>query len=166
MRRSLPYFINFVALGSGRGSRGWLCVVLFASALLVGILALSSCASRSTHEAKEALEVVQEYLTAVQSGDIELARSYWTDINNPGGTWTMVARRDMEHVTQEHRTAFAGGFEIVRSEFQAIKGLKQPISVLKLDVRVQSTGKIRKLEIGLVRSQERWYIYSMYPGTW
>jgi len=78
----------------------------------------------------------------------------------------MVAQRDMEHVTQEHRISFARGVEIVKSEFQTIKGLKKPIGVLKLDVRVQPGGRIRKLEIGLVRHNGRWYIYSIYPGAW
>jgi len=72
----------------------------------------------------------------------------------------------MEHVTLEHRAVFASGFEIVRSEFQTVKGLKYPIGVLKLDVRVQPGGQIKKLEVGLVRNEERWYIYSIYPGSW
>ena len=151
---------------SGARSRRWLRHVLLATAVLVGMVVIGSYYFRSNYDVKEALEVVREYLSAVQSGDMDRARSYWTDINDPGGTWTMVAQRDMEHVTQEHSTAFAGGFEILRSEFQAISSLKQPIGVLKLDVRVQPGGQIRKLEIGLVRSEERWYIYSIYPGTW
>ncbi len=158
--------MSSAALVNDRGSRGWLCAVLLTSVLLVGIVALGSCASMSTNDAEEVLEVVQEYLTALQSEKLDLARSYWTDINNPGGTWTLVARRDMEHVTKGHMTTFAGGFEVIRYEFQAIKGLKQPISVLKLDIRVQPTGKIKKLEIGLVKIDERWYIYSIYPGSW
>jgi hypothetical protein len=132
----------------------------------MAIAFLSSCAFRSTHGAKEALEVVQEYLRAVQSGDMDRARGYWTDINNPGGTWTMVAQRDMEQVTWEHSISFASGVEIIKSEFQTIKGLEKPIGVLKLEVRVQPGGEIRKLEIGLVRNNGRWYIYSIYPGTW
>jgi hypothetical protein len=72
----------------------------------------------------------------------------------------------MEHVTKGHMATFTGGFEVIRYEFQVIKGLKQPISVLKLDVRVQPTGKTKKLEIGLVKTGERWYIYSIYPGGW
>jgi len=136
-------------------------VVVFA-----GLVVLGSCNFRTNHDAKEALKVAEEYLSAIKSGDIDRARSYWTDFNDPGGTWTMVARRDMEHVTLEHGAVFASGFEIVKFEFQAVKDLKHPIGVLKLDVRVQPGGQGKKLETGLVRHKERWYIYSIYPGAW
>jgi hypothetical protein len=120
----------------------------------------------SNNDAEEALEVVQEYLTALQSGDLDRARSYWIDVNNPGGTWTLVARRDMEHVTREHSLIFAEGWEIINYEFQSIEGLPQSISVLKLDVRAQPSGLLKKLEAGLVKTDQRWHIYSIYPGGW
>ena len=146
--------------------RWWLCLFLLCSAILTGTAVLSSCTSRDNRDTEETLVVVKEYLSALQSGDIELARSYWTDVNNPGGAWTMVARRDMEHVTQDHSLIFTEGWEIVNYDFQSIKGLPQPISVLKLDVRMQPSGQIKKLEVGLVKAGERWYIYSIYPGNW
>ena len=162
---SLPALNRVVFTGSkGSQSRTW--VFLLTLVLLVGATVLSSCTSKSNQDAKEALEVVQDYLTAIQSGDIELARGYWTDINNPGGSWTLVARRDMEHVTRDHSLTFADGWEIVNYDFQAIEGLPQAISVLKLDVRVQPSGLLKKLEVGLVKTEERWYIYSIYPGSW
>jgi hypothetical protein len=105
-------------------------------------------------------------LQAQASGDLEAARGFWTDVNNPGGTWTLVAGRDMDHVTREHSLSFAGGVQILESEFEAIEGMDKPLGVLRMEVRVQPSNRIRKLEIGLVEHDGRWYIYSIYPGTW
>ena len=95
--------------GSDRGSRGWPWLIFLVLPLLAGMVIVGSCTFSDKQEAEEARKVVEEYLSAVQTGDMNRARSYWTDINNPGGTWTMVPQRDMEHVIQEHRAAFAGG---------------------------------------------------------
>ena len=62
--------------------------------------------------------------------------------------------------------SLAGGAEIVKSEFQKVTGLDRPIGVLKMTVREQPEGRVRKLEVGLVRHSGRWFIYSVYPGTW
>ncbi len=170
--RTIKFLVSLLKLdehvseGFRRLLRDRLGHLVLAPALLAGILILGGCAQGGSNYATEAQEVVEEYFSAIQSGDLDRARSYWTDFNNPGGNWTLVAQRDMEHVTRDHVTDFAGGFEIVKSKFEAIEGLTRPIGVLRLDVRVQPEGKIKKLEIGLVRHEERWYIYSMYPGDW
>ena len=127
---------------------------------------LGSCTSKENRDAEEALAVVKGYLSALQAGDLNLARSYWTDVNSSGETWTLIARRDMEHVTLDHSLVFAEGWELVNYDFQSIGGLPQFISVLKLDVRVQPSGLLKKLEVGLVKTDQRWYIYSIYPGGW
>ncbi len=72
----------------------------------------------------------------------------------------------MEHVTRDHSLTFADGWEIVNYDFQAIEGLPHTISVLKLDVRVRPSGDIKKLEVDLVKTDEHWYIYPIYPGSW
>jgi len=146
--------------------RWWLYLFLLCSALLVATAVLISCTSEGNRDTEETLAVVKGYLSALQAKDIELARSYWTDVNNPGGAWTMVARRDMEHVTQDHSLIFAEGWEIVNYDFQSIKGLPQPISILRIDVLAQPSGQSKKLEVGLVKAGKRWYIYSIYPGNW
>ncbi|MFC2122743.1 hypothetical protein ACFLRP_03560 [Bacteroidota bacterium] len=117
-------------------------------------------------DAQEAQEIVENYLYAIQSGDMELARSYWIDLNDPGGEWTLVAGRDMRHVTEGHRTAFASGFEITYSTFESFTSLKHEMGVLKLGVLAFPGKKLKKLEAGLVRHEGQWYIYSIYPGTW
>jgi hypothetical protein len=139
---------------------------LLAAALIVAALSLGCCASANSQDGQQAYDVVQAYLQAQASGDLEAARAFWTDVHDPGGEWTLVAGRDMDHVTREHSQSFAGGVEIVQSGFESIEGLDQPLAVLKMEVRVQPGGQLRKLEVGLVEHDGRWYIYSIYPGTW
>jgi len=140
--------------------------VLLVLMLMTEILVLGSCSLVKGQDEVEALGVVQEYLQALKTGDLDQARGFWADINNPGGTWTMVAERDMLHVTLEHSESFHEGVEVVKSEYQSVKGLDKTIGVIRMEVRVPPEGKIRKLEIGLVLHEGRWFIYSIYPGTW
>lgn len=151
---------------AGRGSARGLRTFLLAAFLLAAALALGCCAAANGQDGRQAYDVVQAYLQAQTSGDLEAARAFWTDVHDPGGEWTLVAGRDMDHVTREHSQSFAGGVEIVQSEFETIEGLDKPLAVLKMEVRVQPGGQFRKLEIGLVEHDGRWYIYSIYPGTW
>jgi len=140
--------------------------ILLAAVLLVVTLSLACCAQSKGQAEQQAYDTVQAYLHAQESGDLEGARAYWTDINNPGGTWTLVAGRDMDHVTRGHSVSFAGGVDIVASEFATVQGPDKQLGVLQMEVRVKPSDEIKKLEIGLVRHNERWYIYSIYPGTW
>lgn len=155
-----------VTMDCGVFSRGRFGIIFLTVAALTGIIILSSCGSTGNLDAEEAQAVVEEYISAVGFGDMDKARSYWTDINDPGGTWTLVPRRDMEQVTNEHKTTLAGSTEILKSEFESYRIQEKQIGALKLDVRVQPAGEVKKLDIGLVKYQGRWYIYSIYPGTW
>jgi ketosteroid isomerase-like protein len=140
--------------------------MLFSVLVCVVALAAASCAGSSNPDGDEAMTTVQAYLDAMQAGDLEKARSYWTDVNHPDGSWNKVARRDMEHVTLGHQEDFKGGVEMVEYLFDPLKEADKEIGVVKLDVRVQPDDRIMKLEIGLVRHNGRWYIYSIYPGGW
>ena len=134
---------------------------------IAGVLSTSySCGSKDEDNHQAVRTVVEQYLTSIRDGDLEKARSYWTDINDAGDNWTMIALRDMTHVTQGHLSTFAGGFEIIESRYKSVEGLQYPTVVLELDVRGLATGHISKLEAGLVRKAERWYIYCIYPGRW
>lgn len=140
--------------------------ILLLAILLAATLSLTCCAGERSRDEQQAYDTVQAYLQALASGDLEGARVYWTDLNNPGGTWTLVAGRDMDHVTRGHSVSFAGGAEVVASEFETVRGPEHELGVLQMEVRVKPSGEIKKLEIGLLKHDERWYIYSIYPGTW
>lgn len=140
--------------------------ILLLAISLAATLSLGCCAGQKSQDEQQAYDTVQAYLQALESGDLEGARAYWTDINNPGGTWTLVAGRDRDHVTSGHSVLFAGGVEVVASEFETVQGPEKQLGVLQMEVRVKPTDEIKKLEIGLIRHDGRWYIYSIYPGTW